>query len=178
MKSIFTQNGALFLLGYLLIFMTLGTIAISKLNSLKEFTNLQIRKMFHVLAFFLFLPGVFINVRNIIWDYLAPIHGICVQLFLSGHALCWIGQIFPKRSCSLDQSHIWSILQKLLWQERIKQGRFYHYTHTTVNGKCNATYNILYDGPWWVHWGQLEVPIIFWVSIFGYRWYCGMQLIC
>jgi formate hydrogenlyase subunit 4 len=64
MKTIFTENGALFLLGYLLIFMIMGTFAISKLNSLKEFNNLQIRKMFHVLAFLLFLPGVFINVRR------------------------------------------------------------------------------------------------------------------
>jgi hypothetical protein len=62
MKTIFTEKGALFLLAYLLFFMTVGTFAISKLNALKVFTNLQIRKMFHVLSFFLFLPGVFINV--------------------------------------------------------------------------------------------------------------------
>jgi hypothetical protein len=46
------------------IILAIGLTGIYYANKSKEFGNMAIRKMFHVLAFLLFLPGVIFNVKS------------------------------------------------------------------------------------------------------------------
>lgn len=90
MKTIFTENQALFLLFYLLSTMSIGIFVISMLNNSKAFSKLQVRKMFHILAFLLFVPSVYINVSSFMFNLYVTIvaaYGIRIQLLLGGHAL-------------------------------------------------------------------------------------------
>jgi uncharacterized membrane protein len=48
---------------YMFVTMSMGVGLISYLNKTGEYSNSMIRKMFHVLAFVLFVPGINFNVR-------------------------------------------------------------------------------------------------------------------
>ena len=64
MKDIFLKHGAPYSLAYMAIILALGLTGIYYANKSKEFGNMTIRKMFHILAFLLFLPGVIFNVKS------------------------------------------------------------------------------------------------------------------
>ena len=58
------KHGAQYSLAYMSIVLALGLTGIYLANKSKVFGNMTIRKMFHILAFLLFLPGVILNVRK------------------------------------------------------------------------------------------------------------------
>lgn len=62
MRDIFTTNGADKLMCYMLTLLIVGVLGISYLNSNKLVDNMTIRKLFHILAFALFFPGILYNV--------------------------------------------------------------------------------------------------------------------
>ena len=62
--DIFTKNSAPFLMCHMAGFMIGGLIVISKFNG--EFSNMTIRKCFHLLALIMFLPGAVLNVKSIV----------------------------------------------------------------------------------------------------------------
>ena len=64
MNDIFLKHGAPYSLAYMAIILAIGLTGIYYANKSKEFENMVIRKMFHVLAFLLFLPGVIFNVKK------------------------------------------------------------------------------------------------------------------
>lgn len=64
MNDIFLKHGAPYSLAYMAIILALGLTGIYFANKSKEFGNMAIRKMFHILAFLLFLPGVIFNVNR------------------------------------------------------------------------------------------------------------------
>ncbi len=50
-------------MGYMLIVLIGGIILVSIVNKKQGIDNMFIRKLFHILAFFLLAPGAFKNVR-------------------------------------------------------------------------------------------------------------------
>jgi hypothetical protein len=60
----FLKHGAPYSLAYMAVVLALGLIAIYFAKKSKEFGNMTIRKMFHILAFLIFLPGVIFNVSR------------------------------------------------------------------------------------------------------------------
>ena len=62
MRDIFTTNGADKLICYMLTLLIVGVLGISYLNSNKLVDIMTIRKLFHILAFALFFPGILYNV--------------------------------------------------------------------------------------------------------------------
>jgi hypothetical protein len=62
MLAVFTEKGASYLNLYMLGILIGGLLIISFVNSLGEFSNLTIRKLFHILAFTMFFPGIIKNV--------------------------------------------------------------------------------------------------------------------
>ena len=62
MLTVFVVNGASSLMIYMLTTLVIGVTIISMLNSNSIVGNMTIRKLFHVLAFGLFYPGILSNV--------------------------------------------------------------------------------------------------------------------
>jgi hypothetical protein len=62
MSTVFVVNGASSLMIYMLTTLVIGVIIISMVNSNSIVGNMTIRKLFHVLAFALFYPGILSNV--------------------------------------------------------------------------------------------------------------------
>ena len=60
MADIFTLEGAARLNLYMFSVMVLGTVILSKVNG--RLSNMSVRKLFHLMAFALFFPGVASNV--------------------------------------------------------------------------------------------------------------------
>jgi hypothetical protein len=79
------------------IVLSLGLVAIYYANKSKEFGNMTIRKMFHILAFLLFLPGVIFNVKGIITPSIDEIDGFCIQLCHRTSDLHGICEVLPER---------------------------------------------------------------------------------
>lgn len=65
MIDIFTKNYGSFLMIYMAATLTVGLLMITFFSKEALYANFTIRKTFHLLAFFLFTPGVIINVRQI-----------------------------------------------------------------------------------------------------------------
>ena len=57
--KIFTENGAETLMGYMLIVLVGGIILVTTVNKKHGIDNMFIRKLFHILAFFLLTPGAY-----------------------------------------------------------------------------------------------------------------------
>lgn len=75
---------------------------------------MTIRKMFHILAFLLFLPGVIFNVKEVITPSIDEIDGFCIQLCLRATDLHGIREVFPEREGSNRLLNIRWLLQKFL----------------------------------------------------------------
>ena len=97
MNDIFLKHGAPYSIAYMAIVLSLGLVAIYYANKSKEFGNMTIRKMFHILAFLLFLPGVIFNVKDVITPSIDEIDGFCIQLCHSAADLFGICEVFLER---------------------------------------------------------------------------------
>ena len=91
------KHGAPYSIAYMAIVLSLGLVAIYYANKSKEFGNMTIRKMFHILAFLLFLPGVIFNVKDVITPSIDEIDGFCIQLCHRAADIHGTSEVLPER---------------------------------------------------------------------------------